>query len=102
MDYANYPIKFAYNKSSHYISLKAIALLQICEDHLAEDLVPEGATAALPSYGPTSGDGESQGDDPPRLWVQNRMVPGDAYTRNAGDKLAETISFIVVPEVSTI
>lgn len=36
-------IGFANNKSSHPISLKAIALLRICEDRLAEGLVPGGA-----------------------------------------------------------
>ncbi|KAL2979809.1 hypothetical protein AAZX31_13G193600 [Glycine max] len=50
----------------------------------------------------TWGDEESQGDDPPRLWVQNGMVPGAAFTRSVGDKLAETIGVIAVPEVSTV
>ncbi|CAA2986703.1 brefeldin A-inhibited guanine nucleotide-exchange 5 [Olea europaea subsp. europaea] len=43
MDCVNCLIGFANNKSSHQISLKVIALLRICEDHLAEDLVPGGA-----------------------------------------------------------
>ncbi|MCH89802.1 brefeldin A-inhibited guanine nucleotide-exchange protein 5-like, partial [Trifolium medium] len=34
---------FANNKTSHRISLKAIALLRICEDRLAEGLIPGGA-----------------------------------------------------------
>ncbi|RDX60717.1 putative protein phosphatase 2C 35, partial [Mucuna pruriens] len=50
----------------------------------------------------TWGDEESQGDDPPRLWVQNGVGPGAAFTRSVGDKLAETIGVIAVPEVSTV
>ncbi|KAJ0090390.1 hypothetical protein Patl1_13715 [Pistacia atlantica] len=42
MDCVNCLIRFANNKSSHRISLKAIALLRICEDRLAEGLVPGG------------------------------------------------------------
>lgn len=36
MDCVNCLIRFANNKCSHRISLKAIALLRICEDRLAE------------------------------------------------------------------
>lgn len=36
MDCVNCLIGFANNRSSHRISLKAIALLRICEDRLAE------------------------------------------------------------------
>ncbi|KAI4380307.1 hypothetical protein MLD38_006512 [Melastoma candidum] len=43
MDCVNCLIRFANNKSSHRISLKAIALLRICEDRLAEGFVPGGA-----------------------------------------------------------
>lgn len=43
MDCVNCLIRFANNKCSHRISLKAIALLRICEDRLAEGLVPGGA-----------------------------------------------------------
>lgn len=43
LDCVNCLIGFANNKSSHRISLKAIALLRICEDRLAEGLVPGGA-----------------------------------------------------------
>ncbi|XP_050218779.1 brefeldin A-inhibited guanine nucleotide-exchange protein 5 [Mercurialis annua] len=43
MDCVNCLIRFANNKTSHRISLKAIALLRICEDRLAEGLVPGGA-----------------------------------------------------------
>lgn len=42
MDCVNCLIRFANNKSSHRISLKAIALLRICEDRLAEGLIPGG------------------------------------------------------------
>ncbi|GLT74209.1 hypothetical protein SLA2020_460200 [Shorea laevis] len=42
MDCINCLIRFANNKRSHRISLKAIALLRICEDRLAEGLVPGG------------------------------------------------------------
>ncbi|GKV00013.1 hypothetical protein SLEP1_g12776 [Rubroshorea leprosula] len=43
MDCINCLIRFANNKCSHSISLKAIALLHICEDRLAEGLLPGGA-----------------------------------------------------------
>ncbi|KAL6501089.1 Brefeldin A-inhibited guanine nucleotide-exchange protein 5 [Orobanche hederae] len=43
MDCVNCLIGFANSKSSHRISLKAIALLRICEDRLAEGLIPGGA-----------------------------------------------------------
>ncbi|XP_028759990.1 brefeldin A-inhibited guanine nucleotide-exchange protein 5 [Neltuma alba] len=43
MDCVNCLIRFANNKVSHRISLKAIALLRICEDRLAEGLIPGGA-----------------------------------------------------------
>ncbi|KAG6582539.1 Brefeldin A-inhibited guanine nucleotide-exchange protein 5, partial [Cucurbita argyrosperma subsp. sororia] len=43
MDCVNCLIRFANNKSSHRISLKAIALLRICEDRLAEGFIPGGA-----------------------------------------------------------
>ncbi|KAI3739034.1 hypothetical protein L2E82_29391 [Cichorium intybus] len=42
MDCVNCLISFANSKSSHRISLKAIALLRICEDRLAEGLIPGG------------------------------------------------------------
>ncbi|XP_021597943.1 brefeldin A-inhibited guanine nucleotide-exchange protein 5 isoform X2 [Manihot esculenta] len=42
MDCVNCLISFANNKTSHRISLKAIALLRICEDRLAEGLLPGG------------------------------------------------------------
>ncbi|XP_057992653.1 probable protein phosphatase 2C 35 isoform X3 [Hevea brasiliensis] len=40
--------------------------------------------------------------DPPRLWVQNGMYPGTAFTRSVGDRAAETIGVIVDPEVSIV
>lgn len=43
MDCVNCLIGFANNKSCPRISLKAIALLRICEDRLAEGLIPGGA-----------------------------------------------------------
>ncbi|XP_077214476.1 HOPM interactor 7 isoform X2 [Tasmannia lanceolata] len=43
MDCVNCLIGFSNNKSSPRISLKAIALLRICEDRLAEGLIPGGA-----------------------------------------------------------
>ncbi|KAJ7980503.1 Brefeldin A-inhibited guanine nucleotide-exchange protein like [Quillaja saponaria] len=42
MDCVNCLIRFSNNKTSHRISLKAIALLRICEDRLAEGLIPGG------------------------------------------------------------
>ncbi|XP_031398064.1 probable protein phosphatase 2C 35 isoform X1 [Punica granatum] len=46
------------------------------------------------------GDEESQGNDPPRLWVQNGMYPGTAFTRSIGDSIAEKIGVVADPEVS--
>ncbi|CAL0301200.1 unnamed protein product [Lupinus luteus] len=50
----------------------------------------------------TWGDEESEGGDPPRLWVPNTMYPGTAFTRSVGDNMAESIGVIAVPEVSTV
>ncbi|XP_020095997.1 brefeldin A-inhibited guanine nucleotide-exchange protein 5 [Ananas comosus] len=49
MDCVNCLIGFANNKSSPRISLKAIALLRICEDRLAEGFVPGGAIKPIDS-----------------------------------------------------
>lgn len=44
--------------------------------------------------------GEDDDDgDPPRLWVQNGMYPGTAFTRSLGDTVAERIGVTAVPEV---
>ncbi|KAE8714059.1 Brefeldin A-inhibited guanine nucleotide-exchange protein 5 [Hibiscus syriacus] len=43
MDCINCLIRFANNKTSHDISLKAVALLRICENRLAEGHIPGGA-----------------------------------------------------------
>ncbi|KAJ8766477.1 hypothetical protein K2173_022536 [Erythroxylum novogranatense] len=48
------------------------------------------------------GDEESQGGDPPRLWVQNAMYPGTAFTRSVGDSTAERIGVVAAPEVSMV
>ncbi|KAK8684600.1 hypothetical protein V6N13_040622 [Hibiscus sabdariffa] len=48
------------------------------------------------------GDEESQGGDPPRLWVPNEMYPGTAFTRSVGDSTAETIGVIAVPEIKVV
>lgn len=48
------------------------------------------------------GDEETDGSDPPRLWVQNGMYPGTAFTRSVGDNMAEKIGVIADPEVSTV
>ncbi|KAF9618311.1 hypothetical protein IFM89_000946 [Coptis chinensis] len=50
----------------------------------------------------TWGDEESDGGDPPRLWVQNGMYPGTAFTRSVGDSTAEKIGVVAVPEVSMV
>ncbi|XP_047313239.1 probable protein phosphatase 2C 35 [Impatiens glandulifera] len=50
----------------------------------------------------TWGDEETEGGDPPRLWVQNGMFPGTAFTRSVGDSIAEKIGVVAVPEVSVI
>ncbi|KAM7259004.1 hypothetical protein ACFE04_014745 [Oxalis oulophora] len=51
MDCVNCLIRFANNKTSHRISLKAIALLRICEDRLAEGLIPGGALKPIDDTG---------------------------------------------------
>ncbi|CAN1324498.1 Probable protein phosphatase 2C 35 [Linum perenne] len=48
------------------------------------------------------GDEENDGGDPPRLWVQDAMYPGTAFTRSVGDGTAERIGVIAEPEVSVL
>lgn len=45
--------------------------------------------------------GNEEGDDgdPPRLWVQNAMYPGTAFTRSIGDSVAESIGVVATPEI---
>ncbi|XP_072985418.1 protein phosphatase 2C and cyclic nucleotide-binding/kinase domain-containing protein isoform X2 [Typha latifolia] len=45
--------------------------------------------------------GTEEGDDgdPPRLWVQNGMYPGTAFTRSIGDSVAESIGVVATPEI---
>ncbi|KAL2933098.1 putative protein phosphatase 2C 35 [Bienertia sinuspersici] len=50
----------------------------------------------------TWGNEETEGGDPPRLWVQTGMYPGTAFTRSVGDSTAETIGVIAAPEVSLV
>lgn len=42
---------------------------------------------------------EDDDGDPPRLWVQNGMYPGTAFTRSIGDSIAETIGVVPNPEI---
>ncbi|KAI8009961.1 putative protein phosphatase 2C 35 [Camellia lanceoleosa] len=49
----------------------------------------------------TWGDEETEGGDPPRLWVQNGMYPGTAFC-SVGDSAAEKIGVVAVPEVSMV
>ncbi|KAL5701601.1 hypothetical protein ACHQM5_026921 [Ranunculus cassubicifolius] len=49
----------------------------------------------------TWGDNESECGDPPRLWVQDGLYPGTAFSRSVGDSIAEKIGVIAVPEIST-
>ena len=37
--------------------------------------------------------------DPPRVWVQNGMFPGTAFTRSIGDSIAESIGVVAMPEI---
>jgi serine/threonine protein phosphatase PrpC len=50
----------------------------------------------------TWGGEEDDDGDPPRLWVQNGMYPGTAFTRSIGDSVAERIGVNAVPEVRTL
>lgn len=45
--------------------------------------------------------GTEEGDDgdPPRVWVQNGMYPGTAFTRSIGDSIAESIGVVAMPEI---
>ncbi|KAF2283025.1 hypothetical protein GH714_043392 [Hevea brasiliensis] len=45
------------------------------------------------------GNEEDDDGDPPRLWVQNGMYPGTAFTRSIGDSIAETIGVVSNPEI---
>uniref|UniRef100_J3LBS7 protein-serine/threonine phosphatase n=1 Tax=Oryza brachyantha TaxID=4533 RepID=J3LBS7_ORYBR len=45
---------------------------------------------------------ESDDGDPPRLWVQNGMYPGTAFTRSIGDSVAESIGVVANPEIFTL
>ncbi|XP_071688034.1 brefeldin A-inhibited guanine nucleotide-exchange protein 5-like [Rutidosis leptorrhynchoides] len=56
MDCVSCLISFANSKSSHRISLKAIALLRICEDRLAEGLIPGGRLKPINANADTSFD----------------------------------------------
>ncbi|CAM0945848.1 unnamed protein product [Alopecurus aequalis] len=42
---------------------------------------------------------ESDDGDPPRLWVENGMYPGTAFTRSIGDSVAESIGVVANPEI---
>ncbi|KZV21642.1 protein phosphatase 2C and cyclic nucleotide-binding/kinase domain-containing protein-like [Dorcoceras hygrometricum] len=42
---------------------------------------------------------ENDDGDPPRLWVQNGMYPGTAFTRSIGDSIAEEIGVVANPEI---
>ncbi|XP_042496355.1 protein phosphatase 2C and cyclic nucleotide-binding/kinase domain-containing protein isoform X2 [Macadamia integrifolia] len=42
---------------------------------------------------------EGDDGDPPRLWVQNGMYPGTAFTRSIGDSIAESIGVVATPEI---
>eukprot|EP00262_Sarcandra_glabra_P003455 TRINITY_DN1417_c0_g1_i4.p1 TRINITY_DN1417_c0_g1~~TRINITY_DN1417_c0_g1_i4.p1 ORF type:complete len:347 (+),score=42.39 TRINITY_DN1417_c0_g1_i4:173-1213(+) len=48
------------------------------------------------------GDEESNQGDPPRVWAQDGLYPGTAFTRSVGDSVAEKIGVNSVPEVSAI
>ncbi|XAR57163.1 Phosphoprotein phosphatase [Bertholletia excelsa] len=48
------------------------------------------------------GDEESEGCDPPRLWVQDGVYPGTAFTRSIGDSTAEKIGVVAIPEVKKV
>ncbi|OVA11391.1 Protein phosphatase 2C (PP2C)-like domain [Macleaya cordata] len=50
----------------------------------------------------TWGDEETGGSDPPRLWVQDGLYPGTAFSRSVGDSTAEKIGVIADPEVSMV
>lgn len=47
------------------------------------------------------GEEEDDDGDPPRLWVQDGMYPGTAFTRSVGDAIAEKIGVTADPEVLT-
>ncbi|CAA7405985.1 unnamed protein product [Spirodela intermedia] len=51
---------------------------------------------SIQSWGEADDDDEG---DPPRLWVQDGMYPGTAFTRSVGDAIAEKIGVTAEPEV---
>ncbi|KAI3887483.1 hypothetical protein MKW92_020929 [Papaver armeniacum] len=48
------------------------------------------------------GDEENDGGDPPRLWVQDGLYPGTAFSRSLGDSTAEKIGVIADPEIAMV
>lgn len=45
---------------------------------------------------------DDEAGDPPRLWLPTENYPGTAFTRSLGDRTAESIGVIAVPEITVI
>jgi len=45
------------------------------------------------------GNEDDDDGDPPRVWAQNGNYPGTAFTRSLGDRIAEDVGVIAIPEI---
>jgi hypothetical protein len=45
---------------------------------------------------------DDEGGDPPRVWLPDANYPGTAFTRSLGDRTAESIGVIAVPEITVL
>ncbi|KAG8080082.1 hypothetical protein GUJ93_ZPchr0007g4420 [Zizania palustris] len=104
MDCVNCLIGFANNKCTPRISLKAIALLRICEDRLAEgcipggavkpvDVVPEANFDVTEHYWHSGRDGLSTGDD----WLRDTSIHSLQLICNLFNTFYKEVSFMLPP-----
>lgn len=45
---------------------------------------------------------DDEAGDPPRIWLPDANYPGTAFTRSIGDRTAESIGVIAVPEITVL
>jgi serine/threonine protein phosphatase PrpC len=50
----------------------------------------------------TKEDGDSEVEDPPRVWSKHGNYPGTAFTRSIGDAIAEQLGVYAEPELLTL
>ncbi|KAG6516248.1 hypothetical protein ZIOFF_026703 [Zingiber officinale] len=80
-------------RKDEYQRVKGCGARVLCVDQVEGMMDPD-----IQSWG----DEEDGNGDPPRLWVQNGMYPGTAFTRSIGDLTAESIGVIAIPEVKIV